>query len=283
MKLCNLCNNIQEFTHFSKCKNNRDGLSYTCKTCTALRKKRYKLKYENNKIQTVQKICNKCKLNKDIHEFHKCAYNSDGYRSICKSCYKIKSKSFQRVLTNEQKDKRKLYLKTYYSINKDRIKSNTRHYAIKNKDNVKRYKEKYRLKNKQMRNANEKNKRKTDPLFRLNESMSKQINRIKNIKHKVSWRRCLEYNFEQLKQHLESKFTKGMSWENYGKNGWHIDHIIPVSSFKYDSINHPEFKKCWSLNNLQPLWATTEIAMSHGEPSSYIGNLEKGNKINVHF
>lgn len=134
-----------------------------------------------------------------------------------------------------------------------------------------------------MRNANEKNKRKTDPLFRLNESMSKQINRIKNIKHKVSWRRCLEYNFEQLKQHLESKFTKGMSWENYGKNGWHIDHIIPVSSFKYDSINHPEFKKCWSLNNLQPLWATTEIAMSHGEPSSYIGNLEKGNKINVHF
>ena len=45
-----------------------------------------------------------------------------------------------------------------------------------------------------------------------------------------------------------------MTWENQGSY-WHIDHIKPKSLFEYDSIDHPEFKKCWSLDNLQPLEA----------------------------
>ena len=44
-----------------------------------------------------------------------------------------------------------------------------------------------------------------------------------------------------------------MSWEN--RNKWHIDHIIPVSSFdkseKISIIN--------SLDNLQPLWAEDNL------------------------
>jgi len=55
--------------------------------------------------------------------------------------------------------------------------------------------------------------------------------------------------------HLESQFKPGMNWENYGKYGWHIDHIRPQSWFKFESKNDPEFKICWALSNLQPLWA----------------------------
>ena len=54
-----------------------------------------------------------------------------------------------------------------------------------------------------------------------------------------------------------------MSWDNYGE--WHIDHILPDSSFYYVSTEDDEFKKCWALSNLQPLWA--------------IDNLKKSNKI----
>jgi len=56
---------------------------------------------------------------------------------------------------------------------------------------------------------------------------------------------------------LESKFKNGMSWKNYGK--WHIDHAIPDIRFRYKSPEDEEFKKCWALNNLQPLWAKENI------------------------
>ncbi len=58
-----------------------------------------------------------------------------------------------------------------------------------------------------------------------------------------------------LKQHLASKFTEGMSFENYG--AWHIDHIIPCASF--DLTKEEEQKKCLHYTNLQPLWAVDNI------------------------
>jgi hypothetical protein len=73
----------------------------------------------------------------------------------------------------------------------------------------------------------------------------------------------LEYTLQDLKEHLESKFQEGMTWDNYGE--WHIDHIIPQSKLKYTSTEDENFKKCWSLDNLQPLWAKD--------------NLRKGNRI----
>lgn len=72
-----------------------------------------------------------------------------------------------------------------------------------------------------------------------------------------------------------------MTWENYGKNGWHLDHILPQIYFKYDSYNHPAFKACWDLSNLQPLWATTKIAISYGENNSYVGNEDKQHRIEM--
>lgn len=62
----------------------------------------------------------------------------------------------------------------------------------------------------------------------------------------------LGYSVEMLQHHLESKFTEGMTWNNIGQ--WEIDHIKPESLFNYSSIDDNEFKKCWSLENLQPLW-----------------------------
>lgn len=57
----------------------------------------------------------------------------------------------------------------------------------------------------------------------------------------------------ELKTYLESKFQEGMNWENHGRYGWHIDHIIPISSF--DLTIEKERKKACHFSNLQPLWA----------------------------
>ncbi len=71
---------------------------------------------------------------------------------------------------------------------------------------------------------------------------------------------------EFLKAYLERKFTEGMSWENYGRNGWHIDHIVPITSFDF-SIEQQQFE-CWHFLNLQPLWEADNIRKSNTKMSS---------------
>ena len=63
---------------------------------------------------------------------------------------------------------------------------------------------------------------------------------------------------EAMRKHIEAKFTKGMTWGNYGE--WHIDHIVPCSAF--DLNNEQHVRTCFHFSNLRPLWATDNIAKS---------------------
>jgi hypothetical protein len=63
----------------------------------------------------------------------------------------------------------------------------------------------------------------------------------------------------QLAAHLEARFKRGMSWENYGTH-WHVDHIVPVSKFDHTIPHH--VRQCWHYSNLQPLWAADNLAKS---------------------
>jgi hypothetical protein len=66
---------------------------------------------------------------------------------------------------------------------------------------------------------------------------------------------------KELESYLENQFTEGMTWENYGYYGWHIDHIKPCSSF---DLTDPEQQKlCFHYSNLQPLWAKDNIKKSN--------------------
>tara|TARA_B100001094_G_scaffold117052_1_gene112893 strand:- start:5520 stop:6122 length:603 start_codon:yes stop_codon:yes gene_type:complete len=64
----------------------------------------------------------------------------------------------------------------------------------------------------------------------------------------------LPYTPAELKEHIEKQFDRHMSWENYGTY-WNLDHIIPQAALSYNSLTHPNFEKCWALNNLRPLEA----------------------------
>jgi len=50
-----------------------------------------------------------------------------------------------------------------------------------------------------------------------------------------------------------------MTWENHG-SVWHIDHIIPISAFNIISIGCIDFRRCWALKNLQPLFVKENIS-----------------------
>ena len=64
-------------------------------------------------------------------------------------------------------------------------------------------------------------------------------------------------SLKELKAYLESKFQEGMCWDNWNINGWHIDHIKPLSSF--DLSNKDQLLKACHYTNLQPLWAKDNL------------------------
>lgn len=107
------------------------------------------------------------------------------------------------------------------------------------------------------------------PSHRLSNRMSCSIRcrlRHRGIsKNRKHWEDVLGYTTEALKSHLEALFEPAMSWDNYGL--WHIDHIKPVRAFDFTSMEDASFKECWSMSNLAPRWATTEIAIAHDSGS----------------
>jgi hypothetical protein len=73
------------------------------------------------------------------------------------------------------------------------------------------------------------------------------------------WEGLVGYTVDDVKTHLERRFSPGMTWENQG-SCWHIDHKIPVAAFNFETPDDIDFKRCWSLKNLRPLWATENMS-----------------------
>lgn len=70
--------------------------------------------------------------------------------------------------------------------------------------------------------------------------------------------RLLGCSVDDLKRYLESLFLPGMSWENYGQFGWHIDHVQPV--YVFDLTDPDQQKQCFHFTNLQPLWWSDNLS-----------------------
>ena len=113
----------------------------------------------------------------------------------------------------------------------------------------------------------------TDPAYKLRSNISKIIwQALKGNKNGRSIVKYIAYSFEELKNHIESKFEFWMTWENWGKYikktwddnnsltwSWQLDHIIPQSDLLYISMEDDNFKKCWALSNLRPLSAKQNL------------------------
>jgi len=155
----------------------------------------------------------------------------------------------------------KEYQKQYKLKNKEKLSQQNKEYYQKNKELMKEKSRKTKIRLKEYYNQYQVNRRKNNPIYRLNHSISCSMSyslKINHLSKKEShWENLVGYTVQNLKEHIEKLFKPGMSWNNYGQ--WHIDHIIPKTFFKYKSTQDVEFKYCWSLHNLQPLWAEENI------------------------
>lgn len=103
-------------------------------------------------------------------------------------------------------------------------------------------------------------KRRATPEGKINSRISARVRECLKYSEgtKVArWEVLVGYSLDELKRHIQKQFQKGMSWENIGY--WHIDHILPLSSFHFNATDDPEFRSAWTLTNLRPLWASENI------------------------
>lgn len=155
-------------------------------------------------------------------------------------------------------EKYKEYARRDYEKHKEKRKADAMKYYWENYENVRKAQGIYFHRNKEYHYERHRRWIMENPIQFLRNVIQPEMWRVlkndSNIREGTFWERQLGYDRKQLKEHLESQFQGDMSWDNYG-TGWHIDHIRPVSSFKPE-----EFKECWSLDNLQPLWAKENLS-----------------------
>ncbi len=205
---------------------------------------------ENRDVLIVKK---KDSYRKNIDKIKK--YNEEN-RDRAKEYYlDNKERIVKRVRENYGDNREKILkkCKVYYQNNKMKINEYRRKWGENNKEKTRKWSRKY-LK-----------ERRKDPLFRLNTNISSSIRSAlktrKLSKGGRHWEGIAGYTVQDLKEHLEKQFTKGMSWSNMGD--WHIDHILPKSFFEYKTTDDVEFKMCWRLENLQPLWAKENLSKNN--------------------
>lgn len=260
-KRCPRCGNLKYFDEFIKDKMKKNGLSSCCKLC--------KKKYRDEHKTELKIMFKNWRLNhkEKQKEYRKkwCQNNPEYFKQ-----YRVKNKKRIIKKDNEWKEKNK----------ERRIKYNNE-WIAKNPEKRREYALKWRINNPdKAKNKSKKDsaKRRSTLRGKLNNTMSRSISMsLKNgIKARRHWEAVVGYTVEQLKMSLEKNFKTGMTWENYGQ--WHIDHKIPISVFNYETPEDIDFKKCWALSNLQPLWAKENIAKKNKlnkpfQPSLAIGIL----------
>lgn len=180
---------------------------------------------KNNKVQIACVVCGKIfQVIDSIYKRGNCKYCS-------KKCQLIKLVEGRTGINLKEETKRKLSeanIGKYKGAKSPRWKGGRKAFYERQKQNLK---------------------------FRLKQRMSASLNNYlkKGTKNNRRWEVLVGYSVDKLKNRLDSTLPNGYTWQDFLDGKLHIDHIIPVSAFNFESIEHLDFKRCWALNNLRLL------------------------------
>lgn len=260
--VCSTCKELLPIDNFYIDKKKKDGLSYSCKVCKLSKnKKNRELNPKPGRYRDYKKRWEKEKRYKDrlIREEKKLIIQQEKEKEL--ELLKIQKENI-RLENLENKRLEKIRITEEKRLERIRIKE-----EYLKSDEYKEYqilqKEKQRLSS-----LRKMNRRMEDPLFRFQKLLRNNIrNSFKRggFSKTSECRKILGADWDVVKKYFESRFKKGMTWENQGL--WHIDHILPISTATCQEdvirLNH--------YTNLQPLWSEDNIKKSNKMTSeSYI-------------
>lgn len=199
--------------------------------------------------------------NAEERKAHREAYKAR-QNEIRREKYRLMRASPRIIKTEEEKkERRQAYWKKRFAANPN---VNKPYYATHQAEILEQKRTYYQANRKEI--IRKQNKRvAADPRLRSLRAIYVRISRfIRRPSRSLTTMNLLGCDRVTFLKWIESQFTEGMSWDNYGRNGWHLDHKHPVS--KFDHADPEQLAKCWHYTNLQPMWA--------------IDNIRKSNKIN---
>lgn len=260
MLICNKCGIEKEQIEFTKDSRKPSGYSKICYACTRKRQ----IEWEN---RDKEKTFLKRKAYRERRGEELKQKKREDYAKLDKSIEKAKRHKYYE----EHKEEFLKMCKEYRQEHVEWKKAYDKEYAEKNKDKIKAYKARYRLEHLDHYNETSRIRSKEyrkNPQYRMAINLRRRIIRaLKNNKRQDGFIDLLGCTLQEAYVWLESQFTEGMSWDNWGKTKignrcWQIDHKRPLVSFDLSDL--AQQKSVFHYTNLQPLW--------------WWDNLEKGGK-----
>jgi len=142
-----------------------------------------------------------------------------------------------------------------------RLRAKKKRYRDKNKEKIKKYQQNNKQKLRNYMKEYRKERYDKDIQFRISTILRSRLGKAIKDEFKIgSAIKDLGCSITELKSYLESKFLTGMTWDNYGLDGWHIDHIKPLSAFNLS--DKKQILEVCHYTNLQPLWAKDNLSKS---------------------
>lgn len=233
IKTCITCRQMLPLSEFNRDSRTSDGLDCRCRKCSKERNRKYR-------------AANRDKCNAASARYHREHAEQD----------KERQKVYREKNRDELNRKKKIYRQTHADVIKaynEAHKEEAKRWRQENKEKLTEYAKNWRSENKDQVKAYYKEKRTQDEQYRLSTNYRRRISlilRSGQISNRMQ--DLLGCDFETLKAHIEKQFKPGMAWENYGLEGWQIDHIRPCAAF--DMTDPQQVKACFNYKNMQPLW-----------------------------
>lgn len=245
-KKCTVCETVKDFSEFYETVKGSGKYRSACKKCiyekekakgpnktSKERSRRYYYKNREKRIQEVKewKARNPDRVRENDRKGHR-RYRQKHKESIAAKAKLYREKNKEKIYETQKKWKERnpekvaAYRKTTYYKDLEKSRQKARDYQAKVR---------------------------TTASGKIKDNLRRRVNHAVHGKKSENTSKLIGISIEGLMKHIEEQFDENMSWDNYGKFGWHIDHIRPCASF--DLTDPKQQFECFHYTNLQPLWA----------------------------
>ena len=208
--------------------------------------------YVSNLEINTHKECRVCGTVKPTSEFY-------GGANQCKSCHKEYTRRRREDPEfREEYNRRRRERIASDPEYREKLRRKGRNYTRERYANDPEYRERI----KRQRRERDQEQHARDPQYKLRHTLRTRILHAIKDQRTTKATSSLELlgvdDISVVREHLEQQFKPGMTWDNHGVHGWHIDHIRPCASF--DLTDPEQQRQCFHYTNLQPLWAHENLS-----------------------